>query len=62
MATSRPRFVLISQSTLNELAIDVAVFLNEVPRYEPTGGPFHVSDGTPGGTWYQAVYWKESDG
>lgn len=55
---SSPRYVLIDAKSPGELAEAVHIFLDTIPRFEPVGSPFHDIDGTPGGTWYQAVYWK----
>ena len=58
---SSPRYVLIDAKTLVELQDKVHHFLDGTPAYEPCGGPIHDQDGTPGGTWYQAAYWKEME-
>ena len=56
---TKQRYVTLKANTIGELEQVVSDFLDDAPVFEPTGGPFHVIDGTPGGTWYQAVYWKE---
>ncbi len=56
---TKQRYVLLRGPQIEQLEQVVSDFLDDAPVFEPAGGPFHVLDGTPGGTWYQAVYWKE---
>ena len=58
---SSPRYVLIDAKNLSELVEKVHNFLDTIPLFYPVGSPIHDIDGTPGGTWYQAVYWKSQD-
>lgn len=55
------RYQLVLAKDLTELQQNVDYILNDKPVYEPCGGPIHDIDGTPGGTWYQAVYCKETE-
>ena len=56
---SMPIYDVVSSKDIPTLVQAVNSFIKLESRWAPTGGPFHVIDGTPGGTWYQAVYWKE---
>ena len=48
------RYLICNAQTLENLRSLVAMFIDEKPVYEPTGGPFYAD-----GKWKQAIFWKE---